>query len=63
MDFVEWANKDDEDFGQERVKHVIRSHREFPAAKIIAALYSEVVNFAGPMPQLDDLTALVVKRV
>jgi sigma-B regulation protein RsbU (phosphoserine phosphatase) len=61
--FVEWANGDDEDFGEERLKNVIRSHRNSSAAKIIEELYSTVLEFAGPMPQLDDLTALVVKRV
>lgn len=61
--FIEWANSDDEDFGQDRLKQVIRSFRKKPASEIISALYSAVVKFAGPMPQLDDLTALVVKRV
>ena len=37
--------------------------RKQPAAKIISELYSAVVKFVGPMPQPDDLTALVVKRV
>jgi serine phosphatase RsbU (regulator of sigma subunit) len=60
---VEWANADDEDFGEDRIKKVIRAHRDLPSAAIIAELYAAVVKFAGAMPQLDDLTALVVKRV
>ena len=61
--FVEWANANEEDFGEERLKQLIRTHRECSAAQIISELYAAVVRFAGPMPQLDDLTALVVKRV
>jgi serine phosphatase RsbU (regulator of sigma subunit) len=61
--FVEWANANDDDFGEERLKEVIRNHRESSAAQIISEVYAAVVRFAGSMPQLDDLTALVVKRV
>ena len=61
--FLEWANANGEDFGEDRLKEVIRAHRHMPSATIISELYSAVVKFAGSMPQLDDLTALVVKRV
>jgi serine phosphatase RsbU (regulator of sigma subunit) len=61
--FVEWANRVDEDFGEGRIKEVIRTYRDMPAAKIISELYSAVLEFAAGTPQLDDLTALVVKRV
>jgi sigma-B regulation protein RsbU (phosphoserine phosphatase) len=61
--FVEWANGNDEDFGQERLMAVIRANRDLPAAAIISKLYTAVVTFAGCTPQLDDLTALVVKRL
>jgi serine phosphatase RsbU (regulator of sigma subunit) len=61
--FIEWANAEGEDFGQNRIVEVIRSYRDLPSATIISALQSAVVKFAGPMQQLDDLTALVVKRI
>ena len=61
--FVEWANGQGEDFGEDRVKEVVRANRLMPSAAIISELYSEVSKFAGTMPQLDDLTALIVKRV
>jgi serine phosphatase RsbU (regulator of sigma subunit) len=60
---VEWANVDDEDFGEKRLKEAIRAHRDLPAAAIISGVYAAVRKFAGSTPQLDDLTALVVKRV
>ena len=61
--FVEWANAGDEQFGQSRIEQVIRTCRDMSSAKIISELYIAVVRFVGSMPQLDDLTALVVKRV
>ncbi len=59
---VEWANHNDEDFGSERLKEVIRTYHDMPADRIISQLYSAVTKFAGGIPQADDLTALVVKR-
>jgi len=61
--FIEWANKDDEEFGQRRLTEVIRANRSMPAAKIISELYAAVSRFAGREPQFDDLTALIVKRI
>ena len=61
--FIEWANAEGEEFGADRLMEVIRASGDMPSAGIISELYSEVVRFTGPTPQLDDLTALVVKRV
>jgi sigma-B regulation protein RsbU (phosphoserine phosphatase) len=61
--FLEWENDNGEDFGEDRLKDVVRAHRLMPSAAIISELYSAVSKFAGSMPQLDDLTALIVKRV
>jgi serine phosphatase RsbU (regulator of sigma subunit) len=61
--FVEWANTQDEDFGADRLMEVVRASRGKPAATIISDLYSAVLKFAGSIPQADDLTALVVRRL
>jgi len=61
--FIEWANANDEDFGGDRLQEVIRANCGMPSAAIISELYSAVLRFAGSMPQADDLTALIVKRV
>jgi len=60
--FIEWANQQGEEFGQNRVKEVIRANRNHSAATIISELYSSILDFAGDAPQLDDLTAVIVKR-
>jgi serine phosphatase RsbU (regulator of sigma subunit) len=61
--FIEWANAGGEDFGQHRLEEIISAYRDMPSARIISELYSSVVKFASSTPQLDDLTALVVKRI
>ncbi len=60
--FIEWANSQGEEFGQNRLKEVIRANRNQPATTIISELYSSIVDFAGSAPQQDDLTALIVRR-
>jgi serine phosphatase RsbU (regulator of sigma subunit) len=61
--FFEWANASGEEFGQGRIEEVIRTCHHMSSARIISELHSAVVRFVGSMPQRDDLTALVVKRV
>jgi sigma-B regulation protein RsbU (phosphoserine phosphatase) len=60
--FFEWANAQEEQFGEERMEDVIRASREKPPAEIISALYKAVIEFSGGTSQDDDLTAVVIKR-
>jgi serine phosphatase RsbU (regulator of sigma subunit) len=60
--FIEWANPQGEQFGEKRLREVIRRNRDRPAATIISELYSSLLDFAGTAPQQDDLTILIVKR-
>jgi serine phosphatase RsbU (regulator of sigma subunit) len=60
--FIEWANPQGEEFGQNRLKEVICANRNQPARTIIDELYSSILEFAGSTPQQDDLTAVIVKR-
>jgi PAS domain S-box-containing protein len=52
---------DDSLFGVERILDVVRSHRGEPARSIVQALYVATRHFAGQAPQIDDITAIVVK--
>jgi len=61
--FTEWPNTRGQVFGQDGMKTVIQANRNQPAAKIISALSDGVVEFAGDVPQPDDLTALVIKQL
>ena len=61
--FFEWANAKGERFGTERLETSLRAARSKPAAAIISALYQDVLEFAAGTKQMDDLTAIVLKRV
>lgn len=52
---------DESFFGTERTLNVVRHNREKPAREILDALYRSVREFAHQAPQLDDVTAIVIK--
>ena len=60
--FFEWENSEDEQFGLDRLDDAIRQARDLPAREIISSLHSAVLQFAGGTEQMDDLTAVIVKR-
>lgn len=51
----------DELFGSERLAQIIQQHRDQPATAITNAIANAVREFSRSAPQLDDLTAIVVK--
>jgi serine phosphatase RsbU (regulator of sigma subunit) len=60
--FFEWANAQDEQFGEERMEATIRAAKDKSPAEIISDLHKAVIEFSGGTPQDDDLTAVVIKR-
>jgi sigma-B regulation protein RsbU (phosphoserine phosphatase) len=50
-------------FGAERALEVVGAHREKPARAIVEALYAATRLFAQGAPQLDDITAIVLKTL
>ncbi|HET7106735.1 MAG TPA: PP2C family protein-serine/threonine phosphatase [Candidatus Acidoferrum sp.] len=60
--FFEWENAREEQFGHDRLGQTIRAARDKSAAEIISTLHQEVLHFAGGTKQMDDLTAIVLKR-
>ena len=48
-------------FGVEQILEVVRAHSERTAGEIVEALYRAVRDFSHGLPQLDDLTVVVVK--
>lgn len=60
--FYEWENPDGEQFGLKRLEAVIRESRDDPAAEVIARLRSAVDRFCKGTEQMDDLTAVILKR-
>lgn len=61
--FFEWENAEGEQFGFTRLTQVVRDARHLPSEQIIAELYTAVKTFADGTRQMDDLTAVVIKRV
>jgi serine phosphatase RsbU (regulator of sigma subunit) len=61
--FFEWENAREEQFGHDRLGQTIRVARDKSAAEIIVNLHQEVLRFANGTKQMDDLTAIVLKRV
>jgi len=61
--FFEWENAADEDFGIPRLQEAIRAARTLPASQVISSIHEAVLRFADGTRQLDDLTAVVVKRL
>jgi len=59
--FEEAISPSEEMFGNDRVLDVVKKARERSASEIVQALYESFKNFTGSAPQLDDLTAIVIK--
>jgi phosphoserine phosphatase len=60
--FYEYENASGEPFGEARVRDVVAAHRDAPMRELVAALEREVDAFAAGAPQVDDMTAVLVKR-
>lgn len=59
--FEEAVGPEGDLFGVERIIKVMGANRHRPVGEIVQALYDEVRAFTQNSPQLDDLTAIVLK--
>jgi sigma-B regulation protein RsbU (phosphoserine phosphatase) len=62
-DGVVEAERDDNQYGEERMEAVLRSHLNDTTEEISHNLFSDIVAFVGDAPQSDDITFLLIKRV
>ncbi len=58
----ETFNPQDEEFGDERLLSCLNRCRHLHPQRIISRVFEEIDAFAGPAPQHDDITMLVLKR-
>ncbi len=58
---TEAENARGQEFGERRVMSTARRLRSEPASSIVHQLYRAVRTFTGPVPQADDITAVVCK--
>lgn len=59
----EWENDGGRQFSLERLKEAVELNASRPAADLIRSVYLDVRAYAGAVPQVDDVTAMVIKRV
>ena len=60
---TEAGNEQDEEFGIERLSRRIASSGPGPVRELCDAVLADVADFASGMPQYDDQTLLIVRRV
>lgn len=58
----EAQNSEQQQFGKDRVREIIRANAGRTSGEITQALYDAVQEFCGDARQLDDITFVVVKR-
>ena len=60
--FFEWENPEGEEFGVKRLEAVLRESRDLSAEEIVGNLRKAVADFCRGTKQMDDLTAVILKR-
>jgi sigma-B regulation protein RsbU (phosphoserine phosphatase) len=56
-------NREENEFGMDRLIESLRRNAALPPAGIVEAVFHDIDEFAGDAPQFDDITMMVVKRV
>ena len=59
----EALNSAGEQFGIGRICDLLRANRDLPAGEMIARLRAAVAEWSGDLPQADDLTAVIIRRL
>ena len=56
------ARRADDEYGVDRVAHLVRQQASRPPAELIAACLDDLRGFAGTGPLQDDLSLLAIRR-
>ena len=59
----EYANEQEQEFGEDRVAAIFRTHHHLSMAALSSNLISAVMEFGGDAPQADDITLVLVRRL
>jgi sigma-B regulation protein RsbU (phosphoserine phosphatase) len=59
---TEAMNKDQEEFGLERLINKLKNLRDLNAADIINSVINDIRSFVGEIPQMDDMTMMIIKN-
>jgi phosphoserine phosphatase RsbU/P len=60
---TESIDANDEEFGEERLAALLRTHGAEPASRLIERIVAAVRAHAGGLSQMDDMTLLVIRRL
>ncbi len=60
---TESRNKQNEEFGNEKLEKLIQKHSKLSAQKLLEKIYDELNSFTSGVDQMDDITLVVIKRV
>jgi len=60
---TESRNKDNQEYGEERLINFLKKNVKLPASMIVEKICQEQTAFSTGVPPLDDMTFIVVKRV
>jgi serine phosphatase RsbU (regulator of sigma subunit) len=60
---VDAQNDAGEEFGEERLSAIVRDAHGIAADDLVARVFDKIDAFAGPAPQFDDITMLVLRRL
>jgi len=58
---LETESPDEDHFGPQRSLDIVRANRDRPAEEVVRAICTAAHEFRGGLPQLDDLTAVIVR--
>lgn len=58
----ESQNKDEEFYGEERIRTVLKDSKDMPAEKLVEAVYNDLKMFLEGLPVLDDLTLMCIEK-
>jgi sigma-B regulation protein RsbU (phosphoserine phosphatase) len=59
---TEAMNENEEEFGEERLIEILRENKDQSSERIIKKIIENVGNHFRGMPQMDDMTLLIIKR-
>ena len=59
----EYANEQEQEFGEDRVAAIFRTHHHLSMTALSSNLISAVMEFGGDAPQADDITLVLVRRL
>lgn len=58
---TEAVNKEDEQFGEERLFKLVKKNKDLSAKEIVEIIKKTVISFSGDRSQFDDITLMVLK--